>query len=177
MDDVEIGRLRVHAGVDADQVVALPRMRGPGLAGLPHDEQGFIPIDRHARVRGVDDVFAAGDATDFPIKQGGLAAQQADAAAEMIAAWARAPVQPHPFEPILRGLLLTGDTPRFLRASPVRGGDSAVGHDALWWPPAKIVGRYLAPFLARHGGFELQPPTGMNGALEIEIDLPADNPT
>jgi hypothetical protein len=34
-------------------------------------------------------VFAAGDATTFPIKQGSLAAQQADAVADAIAAsWA-----------------------------------------------------------------------------------------
>jgi sulfide:quinone oxidoreductase len=117
----------------------------------------------------VDDVFAAGDATDFPVKQGGLAAQQADAAAEMIAAAAGASVVPRPFEPILRGLLLTGDTPRFLRASPVRGGDSAVGHEALWWPPAKIVGRFLTPFLADRAGVVLQPPPST--ALPVDLRL------
>ena len=60
-------------------------MEGPAIDGLPADEQGFIPIDDHARVKGLEDVYAAGDGTNFPIKQGGLGTQQADAAAEHIA--------------------------------------------------------------------------------------------
>ena len=43
---------------------------------------------------GVPDVFAAGDATAEPVKQGGLATQQADAAAEAIAAEAGAADRP-----------------------------------------------------------------------------------
>ena len=76
---------------------------------------GFIEIDEHARVRGVPDVFAAGDATTEPIKQGGLATQQADAAAEQIAAEAGAPVAPRPFRRVLRGVVLTGEAPLYLR--------------------------------------------------------------
>ena len=56
------------------------------VAGLPHDTEGFLPVDEHGRVTGCDRVFAAGDVTDFPLKQGGLAAQQADAAADAILA-------------------------------------------------------------------------------------------
>ena len=63
-----------------------PRLVGPALPGLPCGRDGFIRTDAHGRVLGMDDVFAAGDATAFPIKQGGLAAQQADAVAESIAA-------------------------------------------------------------------------------------------
>ena len=70
----------------ADRVVALPRLTGPGVVGLPQDHDGFLPVDEHARVRGVERVYAAGDATTFALKQGGLATQQADAAAETIAA-------------------------------------------------------------------------------------------
>ena len=94
--------------VEADRVVALPRIEGLRLPGVPHDANGFVPIDEHGRVRDVDDVYAAGDLTNFPIKQGGLAAQQADAAAEAIAAAAGAEITPTPFKPVLRGLLLTG---------------------------------------------------------------------
>ena len=61
------------------------------------------------------DVFAAGDATDQPIKQGGLATQQADAAAELIAAEAGARVTPRPFRRVLRGVVLTGEAPLYLR--------------------------------------------------------------
>ena len=34
----------------ADRVVTLPQLRGPHLAGLPRDADGFVPTDRHGRV-------------------------------------------------------------------------------------------------------------------------------
>jgi sulfide:quinone oxidoreductase len=70
----------------AERVVSLPSVLGPQLAGLPADADGFIPVDLHGLVHGEQDVYAAGDATNSPIKQGGIASQQADAAAEAIAA-------------------------------------------------------------------------------------------
>jgi sulfide:quinone oxidoreductase len=141
----------------ADRVVALPRLRGEPIEGIPADADGFIPTDRHGHVDGVDDVFAAGDVTTFPVKQGGLAAQQAVAAAEAIAALAGAEVEPRPFQPVLRGLVLTGSSPLFVRAEPTGAGQRSVATDeALWWPPAKIAGRYLAPFLAEHADAILQ---------------------
>ena len=79
---------------------------------MPH---GFLEVDAHARVIGVPDVFAAGDATAEPVKQGGLATQQADAAAEAIAAEAGAPIDPRPCRRVLRGVVLTGEEPLFLR--------------------------------------------------------------
>jgi sulfide:quinone oxidoreductase len=93
-------------------------------------------------VSGLDDVWAAGDLTTFSVKQGGIAAQQADAAAEAIAAAAGAEIDPAPFRPVLRGLLLTGLVPRYLAT------DHPADTEPLWWPPTKIVGRYLSPFLA-----------------------------
>jgi sulfide:quinone oxidoreductase len=161
-----------NGGLAADVVVALPRLTGVPVAGLPRDAEGFIPTDASGRVRGVDDVFAAGDATAFPIKQGGLAAQQADVAAEAIAAAAGVPIEPEPFRPVLRGLLLTGDAPRFLRAEPAGGtGDTSIAtSELLWWPPGKIVGRYLAPFLAERAGAILTPPAGEE-ALPVDVEL------
>jgi sulfide:quinone oxidoreductase len=135
--------------VEVDRVVALPRIEGPRLPGLPHDANGFVPTDAHARVRGLYDVYAAGDLTDFPIKQGGLAAQEADAAAESIAASAGANIAPKPFAPVLRGLMLTGLTPRYME-NEIGSLDSQLDTEALWWPPAKIAGHYLGPFLASH---------------------------
>ena len=119
---VEGGSLRLvpEGYVDADRVVTLPRLEGRRLSGIPHDANGFVPTDQNGHVLGCPDVFAAGDLTDFPVKQGGIAAQQADAAAESIAAAAGAPIEPRPFRPVLRGLLLTGLTPRYLRAEPGR---------------------------------------------------------
>ena len=104
----------------ADRVITLPQLEGPGLPGLPHDDNGFIPVDTHGRVRGVVDVYAAGDVTSFALKQGGLAAQQADAVAETIAAGLGLPISPKPFSPVLRGLLLTGGAPLYMRAEPQR---------------------------------------------------------
>jgi len=80
-------------------------------------------------------------------------------------------VIPQPFDPVLRGLLLTGGAPRFLRAELTggRGETSVAQSQALWWPPGKIVGRYLAPFLAERAGIVFTPPTA--GAIPVEIDL------
>ena len=155
--------------VEADRVVALPRIEGPRLPGVPHDPNGFVPIDEHGRVRDVEDVYAAGDLTNFPIKQGGLAAQQADAAAEAIAAAAGIEITPTPFRPVLRGLLLTGLTPRFMRTE-VGSYESELDTEPLWWPPGKIVGRHLAPFLAGHLDVSQTPPAGA-GAVEVEVEV------
>ena len=165
------------AAVAADRVVALPRLYGQPIDGIPHTRDGFIVVDEQSRVAGFRDVFAVGDVTNFPVKQGGIAAQQADAAAEAIAADLGAIPEARPFRPVLRGLLLTGRTPRFLRheVSGGRGGTSAVSLEPLWWPPAKIVGRHLAPFLARlAGGGEPERETPPPGAVPIEVELDGD---
>ncbi|HEU5244329.1 MAG TPA: FAD-dependent oxidoreductase [Gaiellaceae bacterium] len=152
----------------ADAVVALPTLEGPSLEGIPQDESGFVATDELGGVSGLTDVYAAGDLTQTPVKQGGLAAQQADTVAAAIAADAGAPVQPTPYEPVLRGLLLTGLAPRFLRSDDV---SSVVDTQPLWWPPAKIVGRYLSPFLAEHLGLATTPARPPKDAVRIEVTL------
>ena len=146
--------------IAADAIIALPRLNGPRISGLPCDADGFLEIDAHARVLGVRDVFAAGDATAGPVKQGGLATQQADAAAEAIAAAAGAPIDPRPCRHILRGVVLTGEEPLFLRRDldddsalvrPLRGAPPGVSRVQLWWPSGKVAGRYLTGFLASGG--------------------------
>jgi sulfide:quinone oxidoreductase len=137
--------------LEVDRVVALPELFGPAVRGLPAAEHGFIPTDVHAQVRGVERVYGAGDATDFAIKHGGIAAQQADAAAEAIAAIAGAPIEPQPFHPTIYGMLLTGGRPRYLRAR-ITGGhgfSSEVSEEPISSPPRKIAARYLAPYLER----------------------------
>lgn len=163
------GRALVLAGggeLYADRVITLPVLEGPYLPGVPHDHQGFVPVDAHGRVEGLRDVYAAGDITCFPLKQGGLAAQQADAVAAAIAADLGLPVEVKPFAPVLRGLLMTGGAPLYLRAEPQRltrqatvaiersrfrhatTDASVAAGQPLWWPPAKIAGRYLGPYMA-----------------------------
>jgi len=143
--------LRPPATLEVDQVVTLAKLEGPAVPGLPFDASGFMPVDEHSRVTGLDDVYAAGDGTSFPVKQGGIATQQADAAVEAIAAGMGAELTASPFQPTLRAMLLTGIGPTYLRARIA--GDSDPGEVAanpLWWPPSKIAGRYLAPYLANH---------------------------
>lgn len=136
--------------VAADRVVTLPRLVGNPVPGLPADADGFVPIDEHGAVAGLRDVYAVGDVTAFPVKQGSVAAHQADAAAAAIAARLGARVAPAPFEPIIQAVLLTGVTARYLQAdlSGTGPGISTVGIDPLWWPPEKIAAQFLASYLA-----------------------------
>lgn len=150
---VEEGALLLvpDGSIPCDRVVAVPNLRGQPIDGIPQDGHGFVSADAFGRVRRVPDVYAAGDMTTFPIKQGGIATQQADAVASAIAARTGAPVRPEPFRPVLRAILLTGETPLYLRGEPAgsQTEGSVAGEELLWWPPAKIAGRYLAPFLAK----------------------------
>ncbi len=151
---IQHGELHLRPGITiaVDQVVTLAQLEGPDLPGLPSDVGGFIPVDEHSRVVGLEDVFAAGDGTTFPVKQGGIATQQADAAAEAIAAQLGAAVTPSPIHPTLRGMLLTGIAPVYLRAqiAGTTGDSFETAINPLWSPPSKIAGRYLAPYLAGH---------------------------
>jgi sulfide:quinone oxidoreductase len=143
---LERGRLEVRPGgpiLEVERIVSLPRLAGPAIDGLPANPEGFLVTDEHARVQGVANVYAAGDVTAFAIKQGGIACQQADAAAAHIAARAGAQIAPAPFTPVLRGVLLTEMWARYLR----REEGSQVAARALWWPPTKIAGRELAAYL------------------------------
>ena len=161
------------AALAADRVVALPQLRGRAPAGLPADGHGFLPTDQHGHVRGCEDVYAAGDVTDFPVKQGGIATQQADTAARAIAVRAGAPVEAEPFRPVLRGLLLTGDGARFMRSQIAGGhGDSSdVSTRMLWWPETKVAGQYLSHYLSR-GTEPVRPADPLPAdAVPVEVNL------
>ncbi len=147
--------------IAVDRVVTLATLVADSVPGLPSDTDGFIPTDEHSAVVGLPDVYAAGDVTAFPVKQGSLAAQQADAAAAVIAARLGRPVQAEPFLPILHAVLLTGVAAAYLRAN-ISGHEpaaSAASFTPLWWPPEKIAGRFLAPYLAEQHQLAEIPPT------------------
>jgi sulfide:quinone oxidoreductase len=150
----EAGHLSLspRASVEADAVLSLPRMEGRRIGGLPHDLGGFVPVDDHGRVHGMKGVYAAGDVTSFPVKQGGIATQQADVAAEAIAAELGCDVSAQPFDPILRGVLWTGAEPLYLSGYLAGGhGETSSATSEPTWDgaaEAKIVGRYLTPFFA-----------------------------
>jgi sulfide:quinone oxidoreductase len=166
--DIAPGDRRIRA----DRIVTEPHLVGPRVRGVPCGPDGFIHTDRHGRVPGVDGVFAAGDATAFPIKHGGLAAQQADVVAAVIARAGGADINPQPFKPVLRGTLLTGAGARYLRAdiSGGAGDSSTISTGALWWPPNKLCGRYLAPYLSRQvdDAADVMP---LDDAIAVEVAL------
>ncbi len=135
--------------LSVDRVIALPELYGPSLRGIPLSEHGFIRVTPHGQVLDVEGVYAAGDATDFAVKHGGVASQQADAAAESIAALAGAPVTPEPFHPVIRGMLLTDEEPIYLsaRITGGQGFSSEVSDTPIWSPASKLASRYLSPYL------------------------------
>jgi sulfide:quinone oxidoreductase len=143
--------IELEGPLRVELAVALPRLRGPALPGVPHDERGFVAVDRFGRVEDAPGVFAVGDMTTRVLRQGGLAAQQAEAAASALAAETGADVTPVPYEPVLRGMLLTGAEPLYLRRGAGPGWPATASEgEPLWWPPHKIVARRLGPYLAAH---------------------------
>ncbi len=173
---VEDGELRLVDGrtLPAECVVALPRAAGRFVTGLPHDGEGFIPVDAYGRVAGLDGVFAAGDITACPFKQGGLAAQQADAAAETMLAALGLPIAPRPVDPVLRGVLYTDDDPTYMRRRLSGGEDNEPRAYSLWWPPSKIAGRYLSPYLTVQAGAPRAPEVRPGAdVVPVEVDTAA----
>jgi sulfide:quinone oxidoreductase len=140
------GDRRMHV----KRIVALPELYGPSVRGVPVSEHGFIRVDPFGRVPDAGPVYAAGDAIDFPVKQGGLGSQQADVVAESIAALAGAEIEPQPFKPVISGVLLTDGKPRYLSATIVGGAGQSSSFGET--PPAggghKIDSRYMTPYLA-----------------------------
>jgi sulfide:quinone oxidoreductase len=139
-------RLRV------DRVIALPELYGPSVRGIPLGEHGFIRINPHGQVLDAGPIYAAGDATEFAVKYGGIASQQADIAAQAIAALAGAAITPEQFNPVIHGMLLTDGKPLYLTAQ-ITGGQgfsSEIGDAPTWSPASKIAAKYLAPCLAEY---------------------------
>lgn len=150
--------LACGATVPADRVIAMPRLTGRRLSGVPADWSGFVATDDRGRVEELQDVFAAGDMTRFPVKQGGLATQQADVIAVELARRAGADLPQIPVRHFLRTQLLGPDGPLFLHVEldgqgrPATGGDEPpLSTEAPWWPAAKLFGRYLSPWIAARG--------------------------
>ncbi len=160
--------------VPADRVVALPELRGRRFTGVPASRSGFVPVDACGRVEGLRDVYAAGDLTTFPIKQGGVAAQQADVVAQTIAAGLGVRVKQVRAPRILQARLVGGERPVFLRtefdwtgqptgAKVVRADDERAAR------AAKVLGRYLVPYLETR-----QPLSGATVAHRQMLTQPPD---
>jgi sulfide:quinone oxidoreductase len=142
--EIAWGELRANPGkarIQADAVVTLPRLRGPATEGLPCDQRGFIQVDARGLVPGTSNVYAAGDAAAFPIKDGRLATQQAGTVAVAIAARL--------------------DANEASTASP----------RPLSRPRPRVVGRYLASYLSRHVTVLPSSPSGILAKLEIDPEI------
>jgi sulfide:quinone oxidoreductase len=146
--------------IDAEYVIAAPRLAGPRLDHVPSDRDGFLSVDTHGRVAGADGVFAAGDCTSFPVKHPSLAAQQGDVVASALAADAGFPVAAEPFTPVLRCVL-----PSCLHwyvEAPLTGGlgDATQVSAVPPWPrQLRFDARYLAPRLAQPTASTANAPT------------------
>ena len=171
----DAGELELDDGrrIATTAVVTLPGLVGRRVSGIPQDSEGFIAVDEHGRVPGTDGIYAAGDVTTFPLKQGGLATQQADAAAEAMLAALGLPIVPRPFDPVLKGVLYTDHEPAYLRARVAAGAGSEPRPYSMWWPPSKIAGRHLAPYLATRAGAPRAPEVRPErDAIAVSIDVP-----
>jgi sulfide:quinone oxidoreductase len=150
----EPGRIEVYplrSSIMVDQIISLPELYAPSLPGVPTSaERGFVTIDAHGAVHGLNCVYAAGDLTDTPVKHGGLSADQADVAAQAIAALAGAPLEPRPLRPALHVMLLGAAKPLFIRSQMLgeHGVDIELSNDPLWQPVQKLHSEYLGPVLA-----------------------------
>jgi sulfide:quinone oxidoreductase len=168
------GMLELEDGrrLDAEHVIALPRVLGRRIEGIPRDGEDFIPIDGHGRVEGLAHVYAAGDVANFPFKHGGLAARQADAAAESMLAELGLPIVARPFDPVIQGVLFTDREPVYLQASlaEAMGEPSDPRAYSLWWPPSKIAGRHLSPYLAIRAGAPRTPEVRPD-SVAVSVDV------
>jgi sulfide:quinone oxidoreductase len=122
---------------------------------LPSDERGFVATELATRlVSGRTDVYAPGDAGDFPIKQAFLAFLQADAVAGHIAADVTGEPFRQPFDPVSMCIMemldkatfaqvpveLTGDPAHPVRVRPGADGAYKVGTSPLWRLGKKMLG-------------------------------------
>lgn len=96
------------------------------------------------------------------------------AAGPAIAAAAGADVETEPFRPVLRGVILTGRGMQWMRQpAPDNEGEGEAARHALFWPPTKVAGRYLAPFLLALDASQQGADAAPDGQ-PVELDLEQD---
>ena len=149
-----------------DELVAFPPyVAGMRYEGLPTDDRGFLTCEPGTRqVAGRPEIYAPGDAGDFPVKQAFLAFLQADAAAGHLASEIAGTRFEQPFDPVSMCVMemfdkatfaqvplrLTGDDADPVAVRPDADGDYRVGVSPLWRLGKKTLGVYL-PLRFRRG--------------------------
>ena len=73
-------------------------------------------------------------------------------------------------QPVLRGRLLTGRRDHFLRRDLDEFRGEAT-QEPLWWPPAKVSSRYLAPYLAAQDLISLPLRDAAGVGLDVRVPL------
>jgi sulfide:quinone oxidoreductase len=150
----EDGSLVLISGttIEADRVVATPQLRGQSIAGVPANWSGFVPTDAIGRVENLPNVYAAGDMTTSPIKQAGVAAQQADRIAQRILTAGGTPIMESRTPTVLQARLVGGEHPLVLRAELDEHGQATsatltrtTSDNAA--VSSKVLARYLTPYL------------------------------
>jgi len=150
-----------------DALVASPAyVSSVRYESLPSDERGFVLTEGGGsqRVRGWSNIYVAGDAGDFPVKQGSLAAYQSVAAAEALAADISGGKASYSFAPVLVAaleefdkalyvqapLVLTGDATTPVSVRPGRGSSYRAATGRIWRLPKMSLAFYF-PFRYRRG--------------------------
>ena len=156
LTSVEVDGTRQSEGVAADlstgrrmvfdRLVSVPVAAGRAIGGVAHDAYGQAIVEPDGRVRGSERVWAAGDATSLVVKHALLAVGQAGAAAEAIAASIGVGGTPTRYRPRLRGIIV--DPSHWLDQPVWVHPDEPLTH-CLWWPPGRVTGPRLAPFIAQ----------------------------
>jgi NADH dehydrogenase FAD-containing subunit len=139
-----------------DHLIAFPPyVSAVRYDSLPSDDRGFIETESATRqVAGHPDIYAPGDAGDFPVKQAFLAFLQADTVAEHIAAGAGLHAFEKPFDPVSMCIMemfdkatfaqvpleVTGDPSRPVTVRADADGDYKVGTGTTWRLGKKMLG-------------------------------------
>jgi NADH dehydrogenase FAD-containing subunit len=139
-----------------DHLIAFPPyVSAVRYDSLPSDGRGFIRCEAESRqVSGYPEIYAPGDAGDFPVKQAFLAFLQADTVAEHIAANAAGYAFERPFDPVSMCIMemfdkatfvqvplaLTGDPAHPVTVRVHTNGDYKVGTGAVWRLGKKMFG-------------------------------------
>jgi sulfide:quinone oxidoreductase len=159
----EVTESAVHfesgAELDYDSLISFPPyIAQVNYSSLPADDRGFITTDPDTRrVDGFSNVYAPGDAGDFPVKQAFLAFLQADAVAETIAAEIMGGAPRATFDPVSMCVMeqfdkavfaqvplrLTGDPDWPVKVREDANGEYKVGVSPLWRLGKKMLGVYL----------------------------------
>jgi sulfide:quinone oxidoreductase len=156
--DVDAGEAHYTNGStrDFDDLIAFPPyVSAVRYEDLPSDERGFVETELATRqVVGHPDIYAPGDAGDFPVKQAFLAFLQADTVAEHIAAGLGQHSFEKPFDPVSMCIMemfdkatfaqvpleLTGDPARPVAVRADANGDYKVGTGPAWRLGKKMLG-------------------------------------